>query len=82
MATTTCSWRTASCLRQVWLKGPLRLYHIDHDRSAHASRPWTDRSAVSAHAELPNTQSWGLAEAMLSETTAFGSSSPLSHPSA
>ena len=65
-----CAIAAASGLCQVQLQSPYGIYHQEHDRSQHATRPMTDlgtldqtcREMLSSHSpRIDNGEGWGLA---------------------
>ena len=72
-----CAIAAASSLRQVQLAAPFAIYHQEHDRSQHATRPMTDlgwldaacREMLASHTtKIDNPENWGLADHDLHET--------------
>ena len=72
-----CAIAAAAGLRQVQLVSPFAIYHQEHDRSQHATRPMTDlgwldaacREMLSSHSpRIDNGDDWGLAGHDLHET--------------
>lgn len=68
-------------LKQVLLKSPIRIYHQEHDRSAHAQRPSTDyqkyledgfRMLEQHRPEIYNDEHWGLGNEQLPEYRVSG----------
>lgn len=64
-----CSLAASLGLRQVILKGRRRIYHQDHDRTEHSSRPTTDYEAylttcqamiAAGKPDVTNDDGWGL----------------------
>jgi hypothetical protein len=71
-----CYLAAALGLQQVVLKSPLRIYHQDHDRSEHTTRPLTDYRQYLEHGttmlesgrpEILNGEDWGLGGEQLPE---------------
>jgi hypothetical protein len=71
-----CFSATASGLQQVTLKTPKRIYHQEHDRSEHGSRPLTDyqrfiedgsQMLSLGQPKCFNTEDWGLGSQNLME---------------
>jgi len=71
-----CFMAASLGLRQVLLESPLRIYHQEHDRSGHTTRPLTDfhllseggrKMLESRTPEILNDDDWGLGRQALGE---------------